>query len=71
MLSIDIRNNLHYWDYSEREDFEQVYFRNKIFKKGQLKLLDITEKTFQTKLWKSSSKAPKESTQVAEVFKKF
>ncbi len=43
----EFRNNLHYWDYSEREDFEQVYFRNKIFKKGQLKLLDITEKTFQ------------------------
>ncbi len=43
----EYRRNLHYWDCWEKENFEKAYFQNRIFKKGQLKLLDITEEAYE------------------------
>ena len=43
----EYRRNLHYWDCWEKENFEKAYFQKRIFKKGQLKLLDITEEAYE------------------------
>ena len=44
----EFRNDLHHcWDFSLEEKVSEVYFRNKVYKKGQLKLLDICEECFQ------------------------
>lgn len=43
----EFRNNLHYLDCFEKDEFEKVYFQNRVFKKGHLKLLDIGEKDYQ------------------------
>ena len=51
----EFRNNLFYWDCNEKDEFESEYFQNKIFKKENLKLLDICEKDF-LKLSESAKK---------------
>ena len=44
----EFRNDLHHLlDFSLEEKVSELYFRNKVYKKGQLKLLDISEERFQ------------------------
>lgn len=42
----EFRNPLVLWNFSAEEQLLKVYFKNKLYKKGQLKLLDISAERF-------------------------
>ena len=43
----EFNNRILPWDFSAEEKMKDLYFKDKLYKKGQLKLLDISEESFQ------------------------